>query len=67
MTRFLDGVIYIDIYIYFCVCVCVYIYIYIYIYIYKSKGKISRYRLSVAQRVGRSIALLFHDSGTRRG
>jgi len=29
--------------------------------------KWSRYRPGVAQRVGRGIALLFHDSGTRRG
>ena len=29
--------------------------------------KWSRYRPGVAQRVGRSIALLFHDRGTRRG
>ena len=28
--------------------------------------KVSRYRPSVAQRVGRDIALLFHDRGTRR-
>jgi len=27
----------------------------------------SRYRPGVAQRVGRCIALLFHDRGTRRG
>jgi len=40
------------------------IHIYIYIYI---KVKFSRYRLGVAQRVGRGIALLFHDCGTRRG
>ena len=33
----------------------------------KSKVKFSRYRPGVAQRVGRSIALLFHDRGTRRG
>jgi hypothetical protein len=33
--------------------------------IIKVKG--SRYRPGVAQRVGRSIALLFHDHGTRRG
>jgi hypothetical protein len=26
-----------------------------------------RYRPGVAQRVGRGIALLFHDHGTRRG
>ena len=31
------------------------------------KVKCSRYRLGVAQRVGRGIALLFHDRGTRRG
>ena len=37
---------------------------YIYIYIYKVKC--SRYRPDVAQRVGRGIALLFLDSGTRR-
>ena len=43
---------------------CVYIYIYIYI---KVKVKCSRYRPGVAQRVGRGIALLFHDRGTRRG
>ena len=53
-----------------CVCVCIYIYIYIivfiYIYIYINL-KWSRYRPGVAQRVGRGIALLFHDGGTRRG
>ena len=38
-------------------------FIYIYIYI---KVKFSRYRPGVVQRVGRSIALLFHDRGTRR-
>jgi len=32
-----------------------------------SKVKFSRYRPGVAQRVGRGIALLFHDRGTRRG
>ena len=31
-----------------------------------SKVKFSRYRPGVAQRAGRSIALLFHDCGTRR-
>jgi len=31
------------------------------------KVKWSRYRLGVAQRMGRGIALLFHDRGTRRG
>ena len=34
----------------------------------KGKGKvIPCYRPGVAQRVGRVIALLFHDRGTRRG
>jgi len=33
----------------------------------KHTVKWSRYRLSVAQRVGRVIALLFHDRGTRWG
>ena len=33
----------------------------------KIKVKWSRYRHSVVQRVGRGIALLFHDRGTRRG
>ena len=33
----------------------------------KVKVKFSRYRSGVAQRVGRGIALLFHDCGTRRG
>ena len=32
-----------------------------------AKVKCSRYRAGVAQRVGRGIAVLFHDSGTRRG
>jgi len=32
----------------------------------KVKVKWSRYRPSLAQRVGRGIALLFHDHGTRR-
>ena len=31
------------------------------------RAKCSRYRSGVAQRVGRGIALLFHDRGTRRG
>jgi hypothetical protein len=31
------------------------------------KVKWSRYRPGVAQRVGRVIALLFHDRGTRKG
>ena len=57
---------------------CFYIYIYIYIYIKTTKRnftfiyiyikvKWSSYRPGVAQRVGRGIALLFHDRGTRRG
>jgi len=33
----------------------------------KVKVKWSRYRPGVAQTVGRGIALLFHDHGTRRG
>jgi len=33
----------------------------------KKKVKWSRYRPGVAQRVGRGIALLFYDRGTRRG
>ena len=32
----------------------------------KAKVKCSRYRPGVAQRVGRDIALLFHDRGTRK-
>jgi hypothetical protein len=32
----------------------------------KVKVKFSRYRPDVAQRVGRRVALLFHDRGTRR-
>ena len=31
------------------------------------KVKVSRYRPGVAQKVGRCIALLFRDHGTRRG
>jgi hypothetical protein len=31
------------------------------------KRKLTHYRPGVAQRVGRGIALLFHDLGTRRG
>jgi len=42
----------------------IYIYIRIYIYI---KVKWSHYRQGVAQRVGRVIALLFHDRGATRG
>jgi len=34
---------------------------------HKVKVQFSRYRPGAAQRVGRGIALLFHDSGTRRG
>ena len=33
----------------------------------KKKVKLSLYRPGVAQRVGKSIALLFHDRGTRKG
>ena len=34
---------------------------------YIKNVKLSRYRPGVAHRVGRGIALLFHDRGTRRG
>jgi len=37
------------------------------VYIKKKKVKWSRYRPGVVQRVGRRIALLFHDRGARRG
>jgi hypothetical protein len=33
----------------------------------KVKVKLSRFRPGMAQRVGRGMALLFHDRGTRRG
>ena len=33
----------------------------------KTNVKFSRYRPGVAQRVGRGIALLFHNRGSRRG
>jgi len=33
----------------------------------RKKVEFSRYRPGVAQRVGRGIAALFHDRGTRRG
>ena len=36
-------------------------------YVYIEKVKWSRYRPGVAQRLGRGIALLFRDRGTRRG
>ena len=35
--------------------------------LFHKKVKFSRYRLGVAQRVGKGIALLFHDRDTRRG
>ena len=38
-----------------------------YISSYYIKVKWSRYRPGVAQRVGRGVALLYHDRGTRRG
>jgi len=37
------------------------------IFVVKKMLNCSRYRPDVAQRVGRGIALLFHDRGTRRG
>ena len=36
-------------------------------YICKGKGKVTPLQAGVAQRVGRGIAILFHDRGTRRG
>jgi len=33
----------------------------------RERVKCSHYRPGVAQRVGRGIALLFHDRGTRKG
>ena len=39
----------------------------LYIIIIIKKAKCYRYRPGVAQRMGRGIALLFHDRGTRRG
>jgi len=33
----------------------------------KGKGKVIHYRSCVVQRVGRGIAVIFHDRGTRRG
>ena len=32
----------------------------------RKKVKVSRYRPGVAQRVGKDVALLLHDRGTRR-
>ena len=46
---------------------CQLIYVVVYIHIHIKKVKCSRYRPGVDQRVGRCIALLFHDRGTRRG
>ena len=43
-----------------------YLYLFILSLNIKVKVKWSRYRPGVAQRVGRGIALLFHDHGTRR-
>ena len=41
----------------------------VYFCIYRKhlKVKFSRYKSGVAQRVGRDIAILFHDRGTRKG
>jgi hypothetical protein len=38
-----------------------------YIDIIKKARHLSRYRPGVGERVGRGIALLFHDCGVRRG
>ena len=40
---------------------------YLKVFVFTFKVKWSHYRPSVTQRVGRVIALLFHDHGTRRG
>jgi len=58
---------YIYVYIYAYIYVCIYVYIYVCVYICIYICKWSSYRPGVAQRVGRGIALLFHDCGTRRG
>ena len=39
----------------------------VFLVVKKVKVKWSRYKPGVSQRVGRGIALLFHDRGTRRG
>ena len=41
--------------------------LYVIIHVINKKLKWSRYRPGVAQRVGRGIALLYHDRSTRRG
>ena len=55
----------VSLFVFVCVCVCLSVCVCVNIYIYMVK--ISRYRPGVTQRVGRGIALLFHDRGTRRG
>ena len=53
-----------------CVCVCLLTPSFLqctFVILILKKVKWSRYRLGVAQRVGRDIALLFHDRGSRRG
>jgi len=55
---------------YVCLRMYVYMYVCVHVYVYNTyfiKVKLSRYRPGVAQRVGRGIALLFYDPGTRRG
>ena len=47
--------------------ICTHTHTHTLVYKVKVKVKWSRYRPGVAQRVGRGIALLFHDQGTRRG
>ena len=49
---------YLWVYVHICTYSCIYI---------KVKVKWSRYRPGVSQRVGRGIALLFYDRGTRKG
>jgi len=60
--------IYVCMYVCIYVCVCTYVCMYVCVYnTCRINVKWSRYRPGVAQRVGRGIALLFHDRGTRRG
>jgi hypothetical protein len=46
---------------------CLNILYFISAYTTKGKGKVIPLQAYVAQRVGRGIALIFHDRGTRRG
>ena len=57
LFRNLFNFIYLFIYLF----ICLFIHSFIHLFIYPVTGPV------VAQRVGRGIALLFHDRGTRRG